>query len=239
MKKIFVMLSAVVVALTAMCITAFAATEDVELSVTRAMATNGMWGQSITYSQSDFNAERMTPDTQVLVEYEVDGEMPANGWHPVELIFQRYEVEPVIWAQIYPSEFDEDSAVYNYDDIFATYTDKGGAEDFSDVNNICFGDSGVVIKVTKVTITNCKEAEVTTTTAATETETEKVTEAETTVKETETEATTTTGKSDKSEEKQDDDKLIMIVAIIAVVVVVIAAAIIVVVVIKKNRRRFY
>ena len=90
MKKIFTLISAVVVSLMVMCVTAFAATEDVELSVTRAMATNGQWGQSITYSKSDFDASRITPESQVMVEYEVEGEMPASGCHPVELIFKRY-----------------------------------------------------------------------------------------------------------------------------------------------------
>lgn len=237
MKKIFTLISAVVVSLMVMCVTAFAATEDVELSVTRAMSTNGQWGQSITYSKSDFDASRITPESQVLVEYEVEGEMPASGWHPVELIFQRYEIEPVIWCQIYPSEFDEDSAVYSYENILATYTDKGGADDFSDVNNICFGDSGVVIKVTKVTITNCTIPETTvTTTAATTTET--VTEAETTVAET-TAETTAAKQEEKAEEKADDDKLIITVIIIAAAVVVIAAVVVVIVVVKKNRRRFY
>ena len=237
MQKIFTLISAVVVSLMVMCVTAFAATEDVELSVTRAMSTNGQWGQSITYSKSDFDASRITPESQVMVEYEVEGEMPANGWHPVELIFQRYQIEPVIWCQIYPSEFDEDSAVYNYDSILATYADKGGAEDFSDVDNICFGDSGVVIKVTKVTITNCTIPETTVTTTEATT-TEAVTEAETTVAET-TAAETTAVQQEEKAEEDDDDKLIITVIIIAVAVVVIAAVVVVIVVVKKNRRRFY
>ena len=239
MKKFFALLSTVMVSLTLLCITAFAETEDVELSVARAVATNAKWGQSITYSKSDFDASRLTSDSQVLVEYEVEGEMPANGWHAVELIFQRYQVEPVIWAQIYPTEFDETSAVYNYADISAVYTDKGGAADFSDVDNVCIGDSGVVIKVTKVTVTNCSEVQVTTTTAA---ETEAATET-TTVAETTTaapaETTTAAATAAENAESDSDSSIITIVIIIAVAVVVIAAVIVVIVVVKNNRRRFY
>lgn len=239
MKKILTLISAVVVSLTAMCVTAFAATEDVELSVTRAMATNGLWGQSITYSKSDFDASRLTPDSQIFVEYELDGEMPANGWHPVELIFQRYEIEPVIWAQIAPVEFSETAAVFNYADILAIYTDKGGADDFSDVNNICFGDSGVVMKVTKVTVTNCDIPETTVTTTEATT-TEAVTEAETTAApETEPAETTAAQQEEKSDDKDSEDKLIVTVIIIAVAVVVVAAVVVVIIVVKKNRRRFY
>ncbi|MBQ8780211.1 MAG: hypothetical protein IJZ72_00850 [Oscillospiraceae bacterium] len=240
MKKIFTLISAVVVSLTVMCVTAFAATEDVELSVTRAKATNGLWGQSITYSKSDFDASRLTPDSQIFVEYELDGEMPANGWHPVELIFQRYEIEPVIWAQIAPVEFSETAATFNYADILAVYTDKGGAEDFSDVNNVCFGDSGVVMTVTKVTVTNCNIPE--TTVAATEaTTTEAVTEAETTTAAPETEPAETTAaqQEEKADDKDSEDKLIVTVIIIAVAVVVVAAVVVVIIVVKKNRRRFY
>lgn len=237
MKKLFAFLSAVIVSLTAVCITA-SAVEDIELSVTRAVATNGLWGQSITYSSADFNPMQLTPDSQILVEYEIDGEMPTNGYHPAELIFQNYVAEPALWVQIRPAEFDEDSAVFNYEDILAYYTDKGGAADFSDVNNICIGDCGVVVKVTKVTATNCERIE-TTTTAASEEEVEEetVTESETTAAPAETTAAQTTApeKADSS----SDSNIVTIVIIIAVVVVVIAAVIVVVVVVKNNRRRFY
>ena len=240
MKKLFALLSAVIVSLTALCVTASAETEDIELSVTRAVATNGMWGQSITYSSSDFNPMQLTEDSQILVEYELDGEMPANGWHPVELIFQNYVAEPQIWAQIAPSEFSETSAVFNYADMLATYTDKGGAVDFSDINNICVGDSGVVMKVTKVTVTNCERIEVTTTTAAeTTVTTVSETEApeETTVSSSETSAAETTAA--EASESDSDSNIITIVIIAAVAVGVIARVIVVIVVVKNNRRRFY
>ena len=235
MKKIFALLSAVIISLTAVCITAFAA-EDIELSVTRAVATNGAWGQSITYSSADFIPMQLTEDSQILVEYEIDGEMPANGYHPAELIFQNYLAETPLWVQIPPAEFNETSAVFNYSDILAYYTDKGGAADFSDVNNICIGDCGVVVKVTKITATNCERIEVTTTTAAT---TETTTET-TTAEITETPAETTAAETTAAQTDNDsDNNIIMIVVIIAIVVVVIAAVIVVIVVVKNNRRRFY
>ncbi|MDE6709017.1 MAG: hypothetical protein K2J76_00850, partial [Oscillospiraceae bacterium] len=77
MKKILkTALTAAVVFLTAalMAVCASAETEDVELSTALAKMTNGSWGQSVTYTKDQFNCDRLTPDSLINVEFELDGE---------------------------------------------------------------------------------------------------------------------------------------------------------------------
>lgn len=233
MKKIIKIALAVLTAcMTAvlMAVTVFAETEDVEHSLVRAKMAPA-WGQSITYTGAEFGITNMTEDTEILIEYETEeGAMPENGHHPVELILQNYVVDPQIWAQIPPVEFDETSAKFAYADIVAIYNDYGGLEDLSDVNNVCFGATMVGAKVTKVTITNCVIPEVTTTTTAATT-TEAITET-TTVAETTTAATTAAPAAEK------DDGGIPIVLIV-VITVVVAVAVVVTIIIIKSKRRFY
>ncbi len=235
MKKILKSAMAVAAACMAavlMAVTAFAEVKDVEPSVVRAKMSPA-WGQSITYTGAEFGITNITEDTEILVEYETEeGAMPDNGHHPVELILQNYAADPQIWAQISPTEFDETSAKFTYADIAAIYVDFGGLEDFSDVNNVCFGATMVGAKVTKVTITNVEEAEVTTTTTAATTE--AVTEPET---EAATEATTAATTSAPAAEKESSGGIpIVLIVVITVVVAVIAVVIILVL---KGRKRFY
>ena len=153
MRKILkAMLSAVIVCVTAVTVSlcAYAETEDVELPVTTAKTTNGAWGQSLTYPPNIFDCTRMTPDTIVKVEFELDGEWTGNG-APVELVLQNYSVDPQIWAKTEPFEYDETSASFKYEDMVAVY----GSDDFSGIGNLCLGDCGIVMKATKFTVTNC------------------------------------------------------------------------------------
>lgn len=204
--------------------------EDIEMPVMRALMTNGMWGQSITYSQTELSADRFTEKTQIFVEFETEGEAP-NGNAPVELILQNYSTEPQIWAKVPPAEYDETSAVFNYAEMVAFY----GSEDLSGVNNICIGDCGEKMKLTKFTVTNCKPKPAATTA---ETTTIAATEAVTEAPATEAPAeTTTTAAAAPAEEGGSINMTIVVVIIVGVVVV--AAAVVTIIVVKKSRKRFY
>lgn len=230
MKKIFkTVLSAAILCLTAviMSVCVSAETEDVELSVSNAKTTNGAWGQSVTYPQNIFDCTRMTPETVVTVEFELDGEWTGSG-APVELVLQNYSVEPQIWAKTEPFEYDDTSASFNYDDMVAAY----GSDDFSGVGNLCLGDCGITMKVTKFTVTNCEKVEVTTTTEATTTVAETTAAAETTT------AATTTAAAETEAPSQSGGGGIPIVPIV-IITVVVAVIVVVVIIILKNKRRFY
>jgi len=236
MKKIIKIATAVLTACMAavvMAVTVSAEVKDVELSVVRAkMAPN--WGQSITYTGDEFGIANMTENTEILIEYETEeGLMPDNGYHPVEIILQNYVVDPQIWAQIAPIEFDETSAKFNYADLVAIYADYGGAEDFTDVNNVCFGATMVGAKVTKVTITNVDVPEVTTTTTAATTTEATTTEA---VTEATTEATTAATTAAPAAEKKSGGIPIVLIVVITVVV---AVSVVVTLIVIKSKRRFY
>ena len=235
MKKILksaMAVGAACMAAVLMAVTAFAEVKDVEVSTTRASMCPA-WGQSVTYTASDFKISGFTENTEVIIEYETDGgAMPDNGYNPAELIFQNYTSDPQIWCQVTPYEFDETSAKFKYSDMVTAYVDLGGKEDLSDVNNVCIGATFVGVKATKVTITNVEEAEVTTTTTAATTE--AVTEPET---EAATEATTAATTSAPAAEKESNGGIpIVLIVVITVVVAVIAVVIILVL---KGRKRFY
>ncbi|MGN0674422.1 MAG: hypothetical protein ACI4KG_01595 [Oscillospiraceae bacterium] len=231
MKKIFkAALASVIVFMTAavMSLCVSAETEDVELSVVKAKATNGSWGQSITYDRNSFNCGRFTPDTKVIVEFELDGEWTNPNMAPVELVLQNYSTaKPEIWAKIAPVEYDETTATFVYEDMIASY----GSDDLSTVDNMCLGDCGIVMTVTKFTVTACEKPEETTTIAETtvaET-TAATTAAETTAAETET--------TPVSAEKESSGSIPIV--LIVVITVVVAVAIVVTIIIIKNKRRFY
>lgn len=239
MKKIFKLALAVFTA----CMTAFvmsicvsAETEDVELPTQLAKATNGAWGQSIFYDKSQFDCSRITPDTIISIEYTTEGELKNTAGYAAELIFQNYSTaDPQIWAKVAPYEFTDTTASYKYDDIIAAY----GSEDLSTVDNLCVGDCGVILTVTKVTLTNCEKPEETTvaTTEATTTTTEATTtEKVTTTAETEAETTAATTKAAEKEKKNDGGIPIVLIVVITVVV---AVAVVVTILVIKSKRRFY
>lgn len=229
MMKFAMSVLTVCVAMIVMTVTVFAEVKDVELSTTRASMCPA-WGQSITYTASDFKIADFTEDTEVIIEYETDGgAMPDNGYNPAELIFQNYSSDPQVWCQISPYEYDETTAKFAYSDMVAAYADLGGMEDLSDVNNVCVGATFVGVKVTKVTVTNCEVEEatttVTTTAATTEaTTTEAVTEAT-------TEATTAASSSSSGGG--------IPIVLIVVITVVVAVAVVVTIIIIKGKKRFY
>lgn len=227
--KVLTGVFAAVVTSVCMAFMAYAETEDVELSVARAVQTNGSWGQSITFGQSDLDASRFTPDTTIRVEYELEGEPSLLNQHQAELILQNYVAEPQIWAQVVPIEYDDTYAVFDYNGMVTAY----GSDDLSAVNNICVGDRGIKMKVTKVTVTNLSVPEVTTTEAVTEAVTEAATEAPA---ETAAQAETTTAAEETS---SGSGSSLTVIIIVIVAAVVIAGVVVTIIVINKNKKRFY
>lgn len=231
MKKILkIALTAAIACMSAMimslCVSA--ETEDIELPTAKAIMTGGTWGQSIMYDKSSFDCGRITPDTVVSIEYELDGEWERADLCPIELVLQNWSTaDPAIWAKVQPFEWDESTASYDYDTMVLFYE----SDDLSTVDTLIFGDCGVKAKVTKVTLTNITVVEETTTTAS---ETEAVTEAEPeTTAAPETEATTTAAAS--SENSGGGIPLIPIV----IGAVVVAVVVVVIIIVKKNKNRFY
>ncbi|WP_455527606.1 hypothetical protein [Huintestinicola sp.] len=205
-----------VFAVGALAFTAFA--EDYTFDISEPVQSNGSWGQSFTYYTANdeghpgnFDATWITPDSEVVVDYTYEGE---TNKAPLELIWQTWdgpkEVDPDVmgkWNRVSPYEYDETSAKFSYEDIVNAY----GTDDFSTVYAINVGDTGVMLTVTGVTITNCDIVEETETEAETEAETEEDTEAaeeaeetdveeaaeEETEAETEEETTVTTTETEK------------------------------------------
>lgn len=234
-SKIISGIAAGVFAAMCMTFTAFAEPQDLEPSVSRAVQTNGAWAQSITYSNTDINPAGITPDSVFEVQYELEGDEALPGQYQVEIIFQNYNADPQIWAQVVPYEYDETHALFDYDAMVLAY----GSDDFSTVNNICIGDRGVKMTVTYVKITNydppAKETAVTT--AETEAETTAaITEASEAPAE--TAAAETTAANTSTPEASSGNSVVLIIIIIAAVVVA-AVVVVVIIVAKKNKRRFY
>jgi hypothetical protein len=190
--------------------------EEYIFDVSGAEMTNGRWGQSFkeftarsgTLPEGEgFDPYNMTPDSEVQVEFILDGEAPADT-APVELIWQSWDNGPVEkdpdvntnWNKVAPYEYDSKSAVFSYKDIVSAY----GTDNFTNVYAINIGDTGVPLKVTSLKITNVHpagDAEETTaaetTTAQTEPETEAAAVEETTAEEVSEAETTVTTKAKK------------------------------------------
>lgn len=220
MKARTVIMSGIMVAccaLMAPCVSA----EEYIFDVSGAEMTNGRWGQSFKEFTArsgslpegeGFDPYNMTPDSEVQVEFILDGEAPADT-APVELIWQSWDNGPVEkdpdvntnWNKVAPYEYDSKSAVFSYKDIVSAY----GTDNFTNVYAINIGDTGVPLKVTSLKITNVHpagDAEETTaeetttaetTTAQTEPETEAAAVEETTAEEVSEAETTVTTKAKK------------------------------------------
>jgi len=126
------------------------------------------WGQSFVLLKEDFAADRITENSQVIIDYAINSaEIPAdkldaNGElieSPVELIVQSWSEpnSPVsnasgsIWARVAPVSFTKKQAVFNYSDMIAAY----GTNDFSNVDALNVGDTDIAsMKCRGFTITN-------------------------------------------------------------------------------------
>lgn len=239
-SKIISGIAAGVFAAMCMTFTAFAEPQDLEPSVSRAIQTNGAWGQSVTYTNAQINPMGITPDTVIEVQYELEGDEALPGQYQVELILQNYTADPQIWAQVVPYEYDDTHAFFDYDGMVLAY----GSDDFSEVGNICIGDRGVKMTVTYVKITNYDPpAKETKTEAETEAETEVETEAETEVEiteaETEAPAETAAETTAASTPTANSGNNVVLIIIIIAAVVVVAVVVVVIIVTKKNKKRFY
>lgn len=261
MNKLFKALTASAAgffAAAALTFTVFA--EDQVFDTSEAVQTNGEWGQSFVYytcndgnHEGNFDATWITSDSEVLVEYTYEGDSSSRA--PVELIWQTWAGGPVddpdvnkSWNKIAPYEYDETSAKFSYEDIVESY----GTDNFASVYAINIGDTGVKLKVTGVTITNCDipgaeadteaESETEEETEA-ETETEKETEATTTVKETkalETEATTTEATTNIADNAPKEGGGGTVAAVVIIIVIVVAAAGVgIYLMVKNNKGKYY
>lgn len=231
-SKIISGIAAGVFAAMCMTFTAFAEPQDLEPSVSRAIQTNGAWGQSVTYTNAQINPMGITPDTVIEVQYELEGDEALPGQYQVELILQNYAADPQIWAQVVPYEYDDTHALFDYDGMVLAY----GSDDFAEVGNICIGDRGVKMTVTYVKITNydppAKET-------VTEAETEAETEVEITEAETEAPAETAAETTAASTPTANSGNNVVLIIIIIAAVVVAAVVVVVIIVTKKNKKRFY
>lgn len=230
LSKIISGIAAGVFAAFCLTFTAFAEPQDFEPSITRAVQTNGAWGQSITFSTSDIKPAGIGPDSTIEVQFELEGDQSLPNQYQVELILQNYESDPQIWAQVVPYEYDDTHAIFDYDAMVLAY----GSDDFSTVNNICIGDRGVKMKVTYVKITNYDPPAA----VVTEAETEAVTEAVTEAADEPAETTATTTASNSSSAPESGNSIMVIIIVIGAVVLV-AAIVVIIIVSKKNKKRFY
>ncbi len=203
-----------------------AETEDFESPLNKVKSTSGAWEQSLTLDKNDFDCGRITPDTVVQVEFELDGEPSNPNIAPVELILFNYTTaDPQIWAKIEPYEYDNTYAYFDYETMIKVY----GTDDLSTVDNLCIGDTGTPLTVTKLTITNCTVVEVTTTTETTTAEVIEITDPPA------TEATTAA--TTAAPEKEEGGGIPIIPIVIATVVV--AVIVVVVIIVIRSKRRFY
>lgn len=236
MKKIIkAALTAAITCLTAVvmsvCVFAETETEDVELGVASARKTNGAWGQSVEYTRNVFDCSRITPESQVLVEFELYEVWDSGS--PIEFVLHDFVgAENEVWAPVFPEEYTDTSAVFTYQEL----VDGFGGGNLADVDKIYVGDCGVVMKVTKLTITNCvKDGNSVATTAATTEKKEEQTEEVTSAAEEQAAETTAVQTVESDSEKSGGIPIIPI----AIVTVVVAAVVVTVIVVRKNRGRFY
>lgn len=221
-----------------MGVNAFAA--DIEIDVSGAQQSTGSYGQSLKYytclgdpegAADNFDPRLMTPDSEVRIEYELEGEYVTgdDGYissPPVQLIWQSWKggagnSESDIWAQVAPYEFNENSAVFTYDDIVTAY----GTDDFSTVYCILAGDTGVKLTVTAMEITNISAAG----DAAAETEVTESSAAQVTL--------TTAAIVENAPVETNAAPIVagVVIGVVAVVVV----AVVVILMIRANKRKNY
>ncbi|MBQ5329750.1 MAG: hypothetical protein J6F31_00725 [Oscillospiraceae bacterium] len=172
-KKIIKKAAAAVLSITAaMILSVSVNAEDYVFDVSSAEATSS-WKQTYvhytaltedenTSYENNFNPVWMTPESEVLIEYEYTGDKENMQTFPAELIWQTWEVDGKLadgvagtWNKVAPYEYDGSHAKFSYEDIVKAY----GTDNFYSVYCICIGDrlSGVdsgTVKLTSMKITN-------------------------------------------------------------------------------------
>lgn len=164
-KLLSVLTSAVIAA--SMCgITSFAG--DYEADVSSAEKASD-WGQTFKLYSDVFDPSALTEDSEIVVEYTLKLSGDSMTMAPVELIAQSWEVndeetgemisDGEIWGKVNPSEYDENHAVFTYEDILAGYKAAADEPDsITDLSGVLCINIGVTnqgtVLCTKLTITN-------------------------------------------------------------------------------------
>ena len=117
---------------------------------------------SYAIGMDHYDPTKINADSQVIVTYSFEKLTDEKNEAPVELIVQSwsYPDTPMVnatgsvWAKVAPAEYDDNHAVFNYDDMVAAY----GTADFSKVDALCIGATNDVnLTITSCTITNCDD----------------------------------------------------------------------------------
>lgn len=242
MKKVIssVFLCAVMAVMGIFSLTASADVSDVKIDCKDAKEAS-TWGKSLSIAKDKFDVARITDKTQIVVTFEYKDKKQAENVtsSPIGLALQCYnnpdnalaDDKGAVWAEVTPTTYDENSAIFYYQDLVKAYTSK----DFSTVDYLhVIAPSSVAIKCKSLTITDCndKAPETTTTTEAPKDESVAETTAETTA------ATTTVATTVSAAEKSDSSSspIFLIVGIIAGVAI--AVIVIVVIMNKKSSEAF-
>lgn len=117
------------------------------------------WHQSVSVGVDRFDTSTLTPDSYVIVRYELDATDTVYS-DPVEFILQSTDdkVSPkakngTVWAKVAPMDFNNSFAYFNYKSIVDAY----GTDDFSCVYTVYVGDTGqYTMTCTDIYIMNCK-----------------------------------------------------------------------------------
>lgn len=157
-----------VIAASVCSIPAFA--EDYEADVSSAEKASD-WGQTFKLYSDVFDPSSLNEDSEIIVEYTLKPSGEELTLYPVELIAQSWEVtdeetgemisDGEVWGKVEPSEYDENHAVFTYEDILAGYKaaapDPDSITDLSGVLCINVGatNQGTIL-CTKFTVTNSK-----------------------------------------------------------------------------------
>ena len=154
------MMTAVLLGVAAIASTVTAAAEDVTIDVSEAVEST-KWGQSVTITKAQFDAERITKDSVVKVAFDA-GDYKGEEL-PIELIFQSWnnttspnaDKKGGVWAKITTDDYTEKTATFTYDAIIEAY----GTDDLSEVQAICVGDTDKAPVTCKgLIVTNCEKA---------------------------------------------------------------------------------
>lgn len=154
------MMTAVLLGAAAIASTVTAAAEDVTIDVSEAVEST-KWGQSVTITKAQFDAERITKDSVVKVAFDA-GDYKGEEL-PIELIFQSWnnttspkvDKKGGVWAKITTDDYTEKTATFTYDAIIEAY----GTDDLSEVQAICVGDTDKAPVTCKgLIVTNCEKA---------------------------------------------------------------------------------
>ena len=235
-----VFLCAIVAAMGVFSLTASADVSDVKIDCKKAKDAS-TWGKSLSIDKETFDVARVTDKTQIVVTFEYTGKKTAEDAtsSPVGLALQCYnnpdnalaDDKGAVWAEVTPTTYDENSAIFYYQDLVKAYTSK----DFSNVDYLhVIAPSDIAIKCTSMTITDCndKAPETTTTTEAPKEESVAETTAETTTAQTTAATTVSAAESSSS----SSSPILLIVGIIAGVAI--AVIVIVVIMNKKSSEAF-